>query len=60
VPDSIDAVADAVDLDVGVRQRLLQRGAHAVEVALDRDVIGGDLLAAESKNTMLVWPTARR
>ena len=24
---------------------LLQRGAHAVEVALDRDVIGGDLLA---------------
>ena len=23
----------------------LQRGAHAVEVALDRDVVGGDLLA---------------
>ena len=39
------AVADAFDLDVGIRQRLLQRGAHAVEVALDRDVIGRDLLA---------------
>ena len=37
------AVADAFDLDS--RQRLLQRGAHAVEVALDRDVIGRDLLA---------------
>ena len=40
-----DAVADAVDLDVGVGQRLPERGAHAVEVALDGDVIGGDLLA---------------
>ena len=38
-----DAVADAFDLDS--RQRLPQRGAHAVEVALDRDVVGGDLLA---------------
>ena len=44
-PVSIDAVADAFDLDVGVRQRLLQRGAHAVEVARDRDVVGRDLLA---------------
>ena len=39
------AVADTVDLDVRVRQRLLQRGAYAVEVALDRDVIGRNLLA---------------
>ena len=38
-------VADALDLDVGVRQRLPQRGAHAVEIALDGYVIGGDLLA---------------
>ncbi|MEY9277835.1 hypothetical protein ABIE90_007732 [Bradyrhizobium diazoefficiens] len=40
-----DAFAEAVDLDVGIGQDLLQRGAHAVEVALDRDVIGRDLLA---------------
>ena len=39
------AVADAFDPDVGVRHRLLQRGAHAVEIARDRDVVGGDLLA---------------
>jgi hypothetical protein len=39
------AVAEAVDLDIGVRHRCLQRGAYAVEVALDGDVIGGDLLA---------------
>ena len=39
------AVAEALDLDVGVRQRLLQRGAYAVKVALDGDVVGGDLLA---------------
>jgi hypothetical protein len=39
------AVAETVDLDVGVRQRRLQRGAHAVEVALDGDVVGRDLLA---------------
>ena len=38
-----DAVADALDLDAG--QGLLQRGAHAVEVTLDRDVVGSDLLA---------------
>src|SRR6185369_13021764 len=37
------AIADALDQDVRIRQRLLQRGAHAVEVALDRDVIGRDL-----------------
>src|SRR5204863_6983723 len=37
------AVADAVDLDS--RHRLPQRGAHAVEVTLDRDVVGSDLLA---------------
>src|SRR3981189_2591655 len=40
-----DAVAEAVDLDVGIRHDLLQRGARAVEVARDRDVIGDDLLA---------------
>ncbi len=40
-----DAVADAFDADVGVRHRLLERGAHAVEVARDRDVEAGDLLA---------------
>ena len=39
------AVADAIDQDVRIRQRLLQRGAHAVEVALDRDVVGRDLRA---------------
>ncbi|MGY4456703.1 hypothetical protein ACVWYI_000663 [Bradyrhizobium sp. LB13.1] len=37
------AVADAFDLHA--RQRLTQRRTHAVEVALHRDVIGGDLLA---------------
>ena len=37
------AVADAFDLDS--RHRLPERGAHAVEVALDRDVVGSDLLA---------------
>ena len=37
------AVADAVDLDS--RQRLPQRGAYAVEITGDRDVIGRDLLA---------------
>src|SRR6202158_4189155 len=42
---SIGLAAEPVDLDVGVGQRLLQRGAHAVEVTLDRDVVGGDLLA---------------
>ena len=45
------AVADALDLDVGVRQRLLQRGAHAVEIARDRDVIGRDLLAWRDRRT---------
>ncbi|MGY4484899.1 hypothetical protein ACVWWR_004090 [Bradyrhizobium sp. LM3.2] len=40
-----DAVTESVDLDVCIGQDLLQRGAHAVEVALDRDVIGRDLLA---------------
>ncbi len=39
------AVAETFDLNVGIRQCLLQRGAHAVEVALDGDVIGRDLLA---------------
>ena len=38
-----DAVADALDLDAG--QGLLQRGAHAVEITFDRDVVGSDLLA---------------
>ena len=36
------AFADAFDVDAG--QSLPQRGADAVEVALHRDVIGGDLL----------------
>ena len=40
-----DAVAQAFDMDVGVRQRLLERGAQAVEVAGDRDVEAGDLPA---------------
>ena len=40
-----DAVADAFDADVGVRQHLLQRRAHAVEVARHRDVEAGDLPA---------------
>src|SRR6185369_3339344 len=39
------AVVDAFNLDVGIGQDLPQGGADAVEVALDRDVIGGDLLA---------------
>ena len=38
-----DAVADAFDLNS--RQRLPERGAHAIQIALDRDVIGRDLLA---------------
>ena len=37
------AFADAIDLDS--RQRLPQGRPHAVEVALDRDVVGADLLA---------------
>ena len=37
------AFADAFDVDA--RQALPQRCADAVEVALDRDVVGGDLLA---------------
>jgi hypothetical protein len=40
-----DAIAKAVDLDLRVRHDLLQHGACAIEVALHRDVIGGDLLA---------------
>ena len=40
-----DAVADAVDAHVRVRQQLLQHRAHAVEVARDRDVEAGDLPA---------------
>ena len=40
-----DAVAEALDADVAIRQRLLERGAHAVEVARDRDVEAGDLPA---------------
>ena len=39
------AVADAFDADVGVGHGLLERGAHAVEVARDRDVETGDLPA---------------
>ena len=38
-----DTVADALDLDS--RQGMPQRGAHAVEIALHRDVVGRDLLA---------------
>src|SRR6185436_8325448 len=37
------AVADAFDLNSG--KALPERGPHAVEIALDRDVIGCDLLA---------------
>ena len=44
-PGQHDAVADALDLDIGVRCDLPERGAHAVEVAGDGDVIGGDLAA---------------
>src|ERR1019366_43651 len=40
-----DAVADAFDVDVGVRHGLLERGAHAVEIARDGNVEAGDLLA---------------
>jgi hypothetical protein len=32
-------------MDVGIRHRLLQRGADAIEIAFDGDVIGGDLQA---------------
>ena len=39
----VPAVADAFDLNS--RQRLPERGAHAIQIALDRDVIGRDLLA---------------
>jgi len=52
--------ADAFRSGFRVRQRLLQCCAHAVEIALDRDVVRGDLLPAASKNTTLVWPTAER
>ena len=38
-----DAVADAFDLNS--RQRPPERGTHAIQIALDRDVIGRDLLA---------------
>ncbi len=37
--------ADALDADVGVRQRLLKRAAQPVEVARDGDIEAGDLLA---------------
>src|SRR4029077_14115426 len=40
-----DAFADAVDLDSGSGEHLFQRSAYTVEVALDGDVIGRDLLA---------------
>ena len=40
-----DALAQALDPDVGVRQRLPDRGAQPVEVARHRDVEADDLLA---------------
>src|SRR6185437_1030452 len=40
-----DAITETVDPDVRIRHNVLEIGANAVEVALDGDVIGGDLLA---------------
>ena len=40
-----DALADALDPDVGIRQRLPDRGAQPVEVARHRDIETDDLLA---------------
>ena len=40
-----DAVADALDGDVGIRQHLPDRRADAVEIARDRNVEAGHLLA---------------
>ena len=58
LPVQHDAVADALDVDVGVRQRLLERRAHAVEVARHRDVEGRRSgLPSASKKKTLVWPT---
>ena len=40
-----DAVGEAFDGDVGVRQRALERRANAIEIARHRDVEGHQLLA---------------
>ena len=40
-----DAIADAFDADVGIRQRPLECGAHAIQVARHGDVEAGDLPA---------------
>ena len=40
-----DAIADTFGLDSRRGQHLLQRGANTIEIALDRDVIGRDLLS---------------
>src|SRR5215510_9363545 len=40
-----DAVAEGLDIDVQTGQRLLDRGAQSVEIALHRDVETGELLA---------------
>ena len=40
-----DAVGDRLDADIPVREHLLERAAHAVEVARHRDVEAGELPA---------------
>ncbi len=40
-----DAVADALDLDIGIRQHLRDSLAHAVEIARHRNIKAADLLA---------------
>ena len=43
-PDAL-TIADALDADTGVRDRRLQRGAYAVQIAGHGDIVGRDLLA---------------
>jgi len=48
-PVSITPIAQALGLNSRRRQHLFQRRAYAVEIALDRDVVGGELLAVGAK-----------
>ena len=47
-PESITPSATPFELDVGIRQRLFQRGAHAVEISFDGNIVGSDLLAGRN------------
>ena len=55
VPESMTPSPDALDLDVGVRHRLLERRAHAIEVTRHGNIKASDLLAVgiEEKNVGL-------